>query len=67
MCKNPVTYIVLTGPSEKQITLRCGSTDPHGNPAICDHCLHLRRHKAAPPERIVSVENLVGRATPPML
>ncbi len=39
-CKNEVSYDVEIGRTMRyrEIFIRCGNTDPHGESAICDEC-----------------------------
>ena len=39
-CKNEVSYMVERGNTMqyREIFIRCGNTDPHGESAICDEC-----------------------------
>ncbi len=53
-CKNEVSYMVEIGRTMRyrEIFIRCGNTDPHGESAICNECNsntkameEIRRHK----------------------
>ena len=37
-CNNPVRYYVARGYSYREMTVKCGRTDPYGDRAICDQC-----------------------------
>ena len=54
-CKNEVSYMVERGNTMqyREIFIRCGNTDPHGQSAICDQCENdpktmqsIRNHQA---------------------
>ena len=54
-CKNEVSYMVEKGNTMqyREIFIRCGNTDPHGQSAICDQCENdpktmqsIRNHQA---------------------
>ena len=52
-CTNRESFWVERGFDYKEIKLRCGETDPHGERVICDSCLKnadkmksIRRHEA---------------------
>mgnify|MGYP006135291763 FL=1 len=37
-CSNKVTYYIPRGYSHVEYKVNCGSTDPHGDRAVCDKC-----------------------------
>jgi len=37
-CENKISIYVERGWTHKEVKLRCGSTDPHGDTVICDDC-----------------------------
>ena len=59
-CKNDISYMVEIGRTRKlwhmryrEIFIRCGNTDPHGEIAICEECENdpkimqsIQNHKA---------------------
>jgi len=54
-CKNEVSYMIERGNTMqyREIFIRCGNTDPHGESAICDKCENdpktmqsIRNHQA---------------------
>jgi hypothetical protein len=38
MCDNKVSYYVPKGYDYREITVKCGLTDPYGSPATCATC-----------------------------
>jgi hypothetical protein len=37
-CENKVSYHVARGYGYREVFVKCGNTDPHGNRAICEKC-----------------------------
>lgn len=37
-CTNKVSYWVPRGFDYRETFVRCGSTDPYGDRAVCEHC-----------------------------
>jgi hypothetical protein len=37
-CENKVSYHVPRGYDYREVFVKCGNTDPHGNRAICGKC-----------------------------
>jgi len=37
-CKNKISYHIPKGYDYKEVFVKCGTTDPFGNRAICDEC-----------------------------
>ena len=37
-CENKVSYHVPRGYDYREVFVKCGNTDPHGNRAICEKC-----------------------------
>ena len=48
-CQNEVSYWVGEMPCCREVMVRCGTTDPHGDRCICEECENdsnkLRAHK----------------------
>lgn len=42
ICTNQVPYFIASGYSHKEVTVRCGNTDPYGGRALCDECQQSR-------------------------
>ena len=38
MCDNLVSFYVPRGYDYREVTVRCGNTDPYGGRAVCDDC-----------------------------
>ena len=38
MCDNKVSFHVPRGYSYREVMVKCGNTDPHGNRTICGTC-----------------------------
>ncbi len=48
-CQNEISYFTGEMPNYTERLVRCGTTDPHGNRAICEECendpVKLRDHQ----------------------
>jgi hypothetical protein len=38
MCDNKVSFYVPRGHDVKEVVVKCGNTDPHGDTAVCPTC-----------------------------
>jgi hypothetical protein len=46
MCGDRIKVYVETGTFEtKEITVKCGSTSPSGNPWLCDKCARIHKDR----------------------
>ena len=47
MCSNQVTYQIPSGYDYKPYDVRCGTTNPYGDVALCPTCEHSRDERSA--------------------
>lgn len=45
-CENQVAYYIPSGYTHREIGVRCGTTDPFGDRALCESCTNDRVKRA---------------------
>jgi hypothetical protein len=44
-CGKKIEVAVPSGYTYKEITVKCGSTSPHGSPWLCEKCHEIHGHR----------------------